>query len=140
MRVGTKLADVAKRYRAQLDEVVSAGEDLPVLDAVISVDAMKVLQRKASDVIKRELEALPELIEDAQDAIDSLVGALDLLGALAEGEIALDKIEDQKPPSVFSSRRHGPDDGDGDGDAAVPAGDGLLSPDRGLATSGGGEV
>jgi len=132
MRVGMKLAAATKAYREKLDAAMSSGEDLPVLDAVIPVDQMKVLQRKASDVIKRELEDLPELIQDAQDAIDTLVDALDLLDALADGEIALEKLENQKAaPSVFDGR---------DGDAAVPAGEGLLSPDRGLATSGGGEA
>lgn len=133
MRVGMKLAEVAKKYRAKLDEAMAAGDDLPVLDAVIAVDQMKVLQRKASDVVKRELEALPELIEDAQDAIDALVDAIELLDVLAEGEIALEKIENQKPPSVFD-KGHG-------GDAAVlPVDDGPMTPESGLVTSGGGEV
>jgi hypothetical protein len=127
MRVGMKLKDAVVKYRAMLDKAMEAGENLPVLDAAVPLETMRVLQRKASDVIKRELEALPELIEDAQEAIDELVDALDLLDELADGEIAMEKLEGQKVPSVF------------DPAPAMPVGDGLLSPDRGLATSGGGE-
>jgi len=130
MRVGTKLADVVKKYRVALAKARADGAPLPVFDEICPLDQMKVLQRRAHGAINVELEALPDLIEAAQEAFDDLQDALELLALLAEGEIAIEKLDGQRAPA-----------GEDAPSGAVSPFDGAgLNPDRGLAISGGGEA
>lgn len=98
---GKQLVKALEKFDDQMADAYSEGEDFPVIESVVPVDAVKVIRRKYGDVPAQILEGINEKVEALNEAMAELDHDLEVAKYIAKGladtEELAQQVADQAP-------------------------------------------
>lgn len=98
-----QLLKALEKFDDECSKAFSDGEDFPVIESVVPVDAQKVLLRKYGEVPHSVLQGINDKIEAVNEALSDLDSDLEILKYIASGihdsEQLAQQIADMQAPA-----------------------------------------